>query len=92
MIAPSSRGSLHQGLQPSRTRSDRRSAAVRARDARDVRTATMLFTIAVGAVLAIAGLKAVGMIVIALAVPQAVGALYAQLNLWRLRLAPATAG
>jgi hypothetical protein len=52
----------------------------------------MLFTIAVGAVLAIAGLKAVGMIVIALAVPQAVGALYAQLNLWRLRLAPATAG
>jgi hypothetical protein len=63
-----------------------RGELARVRYARDARFATMLFTIAVGAVLAVSGLENVGLVMGAVAIPQAMAAGYSQLRLWRLRL------
>jgi hypothetical protein len=58
----------------------------RARDARDARVATALFAVAIGGVLAVAGLENVGLLMGAVALLYGVAAGRAQVRLWRLRM------
>jgi len=73
-------------LSEERQRLEPRAEVGRVRDVRDARVATTLFALAVGAVLAVAGLETLGLVMAAVAGAQALAAGYAQVRLWRLRV------
>ncbi len=87
MVFPPSHGDSPRKLSGRRPQGAERCAEIaRVRNARDARVATTLFAVAVGGVLAAAGLESLGVLMVVIAAVQALAAGYAQVQLWRLRV------